>query len=412
MNNYIKLISKVFSGNIIAQIIPILSYIAIARLYSPSEFGIFSSWLAVIMIASVVVTGRYETALVNEDDGKQRYFAVAAITCITLISTSFLSIIFLIFSSVFEIKESFFINLNSIIFILLSTISIMIVTLIRVWQSWFAANGSYNYLISVRICQSLTIALFQIFAGILFVKNSLTLIFAYFAGVIFTFLVSFYLNPIFFNFSKNRHTLYSFIKRYRKFPLWSLPADTLNTLTVNIPILIINSKFGAEAAGYLSLTLRTLGAPISLIANAILDVFKRTAAQEFKNYGNCVKIYLHTFYLLSFVSFLIVIFLFFSIDYIILFAFGSSWKESAEIGFYMLPLFALRFIASPLSYMVYISQKVHIDFIWQSFLFIFTFSALQIGDNFYSSIIYYTYSYFFMYLIYLIISYRLSRGSQ
>ena len=411
MSNYIKLISKVFSGNVLAQVIPIISYIFIARLYSPYEFGIFSSWLAFVMIISVVVTGRYETALVNEDDGNQRYFAVTAISCITIISTTFLSIIFILFNYIFENKLAVDSNYNTISFILLTAISITIVTLIRVWQSWFAANGSYNYLITVRICQSLAIALFQIFAGLIFVKNGSTLIIAYFFGVMLTFVVSFYLNPIILDLYKNKNKLFSFIIRYRKFPLWSLPADTLNTLTVNIPVLIINSKFGAEAAGYLSLTLRTLGAPISLLANSVLDVFKRTAAQDYKSNGNCKEVYIQTFYLLTLISVSSAFFLFFSIDYIILYAFGNIWIESAKIGLYMLPLFALRFIASPLSYMVYISQKVHIDFAWQIFLFVLTISALILGNDFYLSIIYYSYTYFFMYIIYLFISYKLSKGN-
>ena len=65
-------------GMVIAQAIPLLGSLVIVRLYVPAEFGVFSTWLGVVMTSAVLVTGRLEMALVIEADGEPRRFAMAA----------------------------------------------------------------------------------------------------------------------------------------------------------------------------------------------------------------------------------------------------------------------------------------------------------------------------------------------
>src|SRR5690606_36219360 len=70
----------------------------------------------------------------------------------------------------------------------------------------------------------------------------------------------------------------AFWSRYRKFPIFSLPADTVNTTAMHLPVALIAAQFGAESAGFVALAFRTLGAPTALLGTAVLDVFKRRAS--------------------------------------------------------------------------------------------------------------------------------------
>jgi O-antigen/teichoic acid export membrane protein len=73
-------------------------------------------------------------------------------------------------------------------------------------------------------------------------------------------------------------------------------------------------------------------------------------------------------------------------------------------------LFALRFIASPLSYVFYIAGKQNIDLLWQIGLLIVLLCALWLPNSMNSAVIAYSYAYSVMYLIYLGLSYRSSKG--
>jgi O-antigen/teichoic acid export membrane protein len=62
-------VGLVLTGTVAAQSIPLLGALVIARIYAPTEFGVFSAWMGIVMLAAVVVTGRFEMALAVEVDG-------------------------------------------------------------------------------------------------------------------------------------------------------------------------------------------------------------------------------------------------------------------------------------------------------------------------------------------------------
>ncbi|EGW82559.1 glycosyltransferase [Escherichia coli STEC_94C] len=61
-------ISKVIGGNALAQIIVILGTPLLTRIYQPSDFGIYSTIMAVVLILGVIACGRYDQIMYNFDD--------------------------------------------------------------------------------------------------------------------------------------------------------------------------------------------------------------------------------------------------------------------------------------------------------------------------------------------------------
>ena len=93
------------------------------------------------------------------------------------------------------------------------------------------------------------------------------------------------------------------------------------------------------------------------------------------------------------------------------FAFGESWRKAGVIAVWLMPMFTLRFIASPLSYVFYIANKQHIDLIWQCALFCMTIAAFLLITNFEEAVKIYAVGYSCLYMVYLILSYRYSKGN-
>ena len=61
-----------FSGLFVAQAISLLGSLVIARIFSPSEFGLFSLWLGITSVASLLVSGRLELSLLTIPEGTER----------------------------------------------------------------------------------------------------------------------------------------------------------------------------------------------------------------------------------------------------------------------------------------------------------------------------------------------------
>lgn len=405
--NYWRNLSSVLIGSIAAQILPVFGSMVIARQYPPNEFGIYSIWLGFTIFIAVCLTARLETSLPLEKDGEPRRLAVIYILSTILIILLIL-FLFLIFFNVLGVQYLGLLTLKRI-YLLIFVAAFM--AFIQTWQTWAASEGFYKKLSIIRIVQAASVVTFQIIIGI-FQKDATGLILGQILGLFFSLLVCLFIMPIGVNIFTLEfvNRIINFWKKNKKFPIFSLPADAINSASSQLPLILIGNKFGAEMAGYFALTFRVLGAPIGLIGSSALDVFKRHAAAAYRERGECLQEYLHTLKVLSVLTVISSFSFFFFAKPLFVLAFGQNWVMSGEIAMWLIPLFALRFVASPLSYLVYIAEKQYLDLIWQISLFIITITTINFMPTFKVAIMTYSLSYTFLYIIYLFMSYKLSLG--
>ena len=367
--NYWRSVALVFSGTALAQAIPLLGSLLIARLFVPAEFGVFTAWLGIAAIVGVFVTGRFEMALALEDDGAPRAQAAMATVATTLL---FIAVVcglglpaYFIFADRLPHLPPMLVGLFLPAFVALAAS--------QIWQAWAASDGLFRALSAMRIVQAATITGLQIAAG-LAAPSASSLALAHICGVALGVAVMMRWLPLR-RLEGGLSALTPFWSRYRKFPMYALPADTVNTTAAQLPLAIIASRFGAESAGFVALAFRTLGAPISLMGTAVLDVFKRSASTAWRERGNCRREYLQTFSVLAAGSVLATVFFYFAGEELFAIAFGEQWRPAGQAAVILLPLFALRFVASPLSYVFYVAEKQHADLMWQICLLATTLSG-------------------------------------
>lgn len=397
------------TGSAVAQAIPIIGALILARIFSPGEFGVYASWLGVVVFISVIITGRFETSLAIEADGDPRRLAFVS-TLVTAGIASFFLLVLLVVATVLfpAIQQKLALPL------LLCTLpTAMTIAIVQSWQSWAAAEGAYRKLTVMRVANAGAITVSQIIIG-LFQPDAVVLALGYLVGGMLACALCTTLMPIGKLPVEYRkfESVKAFWYRQRRFPLLSLPADAINTAAAQLPIIIVASRYGAEVAGLLAMTLRILGAPLGLLGKSVLDVFKRHAATRYREYGECRDIYLQTFKVLSGGSIVFVVAILFLSETLFVIAFGEQWRVSAAIAIWMLPYFSLAFIASPLSYMVYIAGKQHVDLFWQIALLIMTFVCLTVPTHYESALKFYSAGYALLYVVYIIMSYRFSLGAK
>lgn len=399
-------VASVLSGTVVAQLIPIIGSLALARILAPAAFGEYSVWLGFVVILAVVATLRLEMALVIVDDGNPRVEAaqhvMATILLISLFSGLLLSLTWTIVPVLQEVL--------SLGLVFAVTFAAMMTAASDTWQNLAASNGQYQALIRIRITQAFAIVVGQLIAAS-FAGTTEMLILGHLVGQMVALVVAFTYLPIKpLKLSGLFSRLWQFWRAHSRFPMFALPADAINTVSAQLPLLLISTRFGAESAGLLALTMRVLGAPIGLLGKSVLDVFRRHAAEAFRRTGSCRPEYLDTLKILTVGSITLIAGVILFARPIFDFAFGQQWEMSATMAIWLVPLFALRFVASPLSYVFYIVGKQNVDLLWQLTLLVVVSAALWLPNTLQQSLLAFTYSYSAMYLIYLAVSFRYSKG--
>ena len=407
-DRYWRNVGSVLTGTMLAQMIPVAGSLVIARQYAPSDFGVFSAWLGMVLFLAVVLTGRFETALAIEDDGEPRRLAfVSTLATACLVAGAAVTILGVGTAVAPGMTGSF-----PAILIVASVPTALAIATAQTWQSWAAAEGRYRQLSLMRFAQAGAVTLIQIAVGA-FQASAGALAIAHLLGVIVGLAVSARLMPVgVFPDGQSLATIRSFWYRHRRFPLIALPAGAINTAAVQLPVLIVASRFGAEIAGLLAMTMRILGAPIGLLGKSVLDVFKRHAAASFRERGECRSEYLRTFKVLALGSLAFCVVMSIASESLFALAFGEAWRGAGTIAVWLLPLFAFRFIASPLSYMTYIAGKQHVDLVWQFALLGMTLASLYIPSDYQLALQAYSAGYSMLYVAYLVMSYHFSLGER
>lgn len=398
-------VGSVLTGTALAQAIPIAGSFVIARQYSPADFGRFAAWLGLVLLAAVALTGRLEAALALEPDGEPRHRAVASTVATVALSALTLA---LLLSIALAMAPASFANVpNSLLAMFLPAAAL--VALQQTWQSWAAAEGLYRELSWIRIAEAIFVTSLQVAAGLVSASADV-LAAAQCLGLLLAFGVATRLLPLRWTDARMPRSVLETWRRHRRFPMLSLPADAINAAAAQLPVLIIAARFGADTAGLLALAFRTLGAPIALLGRAVLDVFKRQASNSYRERGECRAEYIQTFRVLAALSVLASAVVMAGSEPLFALAFGERWRTAGTMAVWLMPMFALRFVSSPLSYMSYVAGKQHLDLAWQVCLLAMTLATFYLPDQSSVAIMAYSAGYSLLYMAYLGMSYRFSHG--
>ncbi|WP_143479079.1 lipopolysaccharide biosynthesis protein, partial [Pseudomonas aeruginosa] len=326
-------VAAVLTGSAVAQVIPVLGSLVLARLFLPSEFGLYATWQGIALFFAVAITGRFEMALAMVSDGEPRKIAVLA----TLLTTVLASGLLAIFVTVLYFLSPSWLQQTPAILGAIAIPSAFLIASGQVWQSWAAAEGEYKKLSLMRIASALAITVAQIAIGLKW-ASATGLALGHLVGVSIGFLTATIIKPMNGLPANLAAGVLSFWTRYRRLPIISLPADMINTAAAQLPLIIVTSRFGLEVSGYLALSMRTLGAPIALLGRAVLDVFRRHAAVRWREGGECRSTYVQTFWVLSAGSIAAMSGLLWFGEDIFVLSFGERWRHAGVIAVWLLPM--------------------------------------------------------------------------
>ncbi len=400
-------------GRVLSQVIPLAITPILTRLYTPEDFGIFATFLSLVTIIALISNGRYNLAITLPK--KLSKATELLIVCIIgVVATSLFSLILFLSFRTDILTWLSLSGKESLAFLI--PIGVLIVASIESVYYWLLRRRDYKFLSRNFVIQTGVSTILKLGFAFLY-WGWFGLVFAYILGALLSliFLAGRFLkNSDFINVIKGirKKDLVETAKEYKEFPLLSMPADGINSFANQLPNILLNSLFGSSTAGFYSVTQRVLGLPVSFVSSAMADVYRDRASADYRDKGDCRKIFLATLKYLTLFSIPIFAVLFLFAPTIVPFLLGDQWVEVGRYIRILTPLFLFRFIASPLSSTLYINKKQKHLLLWQIGLLICTVGSFYIGKMLGSdhlSLTIFSASYSVMYVILIILGYKFTK---
>ena len=392
------------TGTTIAQAIPIAISPILTRIYTPEEFGLFALYVAIASILAVIATGRYELAIMlpkKEEDAFQ-------ITLLASLITVTISFIILVIMLIFNTQIARLLQNPEIgPWLYLIPLSVLITGLYQSLNYWHNRNKRYTNIATNRVIQSGGTAISQLGFGLWF--QSIGLIVGQLIGQILAlgyFLKTYFKNDRQQTFKEMK--MRALAKRYSQFPKIDVPTAMTNITANQAPNILLATLFSASSAGFYYLTQRVLQAPITLISSSVLDVFKQRASEDYKKHGHCKEIFKKTFWALLLMALPPSLILYFWVEDLFSFVFGEPWREAGVYAQILIPALFLRFIANPLSFMIYIAEKQVWNFLCMAGLLLMILAGLLTSNDAVEAVRIISISYCLYYLLHLMLSFKLA----
>ena len=256
-------------GNTGGQLIPILLIPLITRRCTSEEFGIYSIFISISSILAIVICGRLDLAIAQAKSLKEARSLFFSSHIFCLFFSLFLLMVTFLLKTCFSFEHALFQNR---LFIWVMTY----VFLLGIHQNlnfYFIYQQYFSY-----------VSLNRFMTG--FLSASLQLIFfTYYRidGLIWGLVTGVLLvNGLFFVLvlikEKDLVSCYKIkefgivIKNYKNYPLLNSPGSIIDSLSIQLPILMVSRTYSAQILGYFSLAYRSLNLPVSLIIASLTQI--------------------------------------------------------------------------------------------------------------------------------------------
>ena len=395
------------SGTAVAQLIGIITAPIITRLYTPSDMGVLAIYSSVLMIAVAGATLRYEFAYgipEKNEDAINLFGLCLVLLCVT--TTTFALI--LLFGRDFLINTF---NLGSIEqylwFLLIGFLGMGLYTILNYWA---VRQRDYRRITYTKINQGIGGPVCKILLGILsFGPVGLIVghIVSQIAGIA-TLALAMWKTDRENIKAISPSRMKSAAKAYKSFPIFAFPASIVNTISLQLPPLMLLALYDSQVVGFYALANMLVVLPGSLISGSMGQVYFGEASKTVRERSEGLRsLYVKTLKHLSIIAIPLIGIPALCAPLIVPFIFGEAW---ADAGWYCWPLTVMaiaNFVVSPTSWLeIYGSNKWVL--IWDITRVVCILCGFYIGSLFKLSslvvIMIYAVIMLFMYLIYILIN--------
>jgi len=366
-NQFFKNVAVLSSGTAVAQLLlPLASLWILSRLYAPELWGIYGIYGSITTITQQVACFRYDYAIVVADSDEEAGGAFVLSAALAALFSAFIGLVMWPFIPSLGVALNltggaehtlWMVPLTTVIFSLTNALNYYNVR----FEKYKVISVSNIIRVSVMIVSQIGLALLGTGYWGLIVGQFLSYFFGNFRMVM----------TLKGRIHRSMFRL-SFLKKVARknvaYPKYMLPSAIANSLAMNIMGVFTQMSYGRVMNGYYSQINRLLGQPAQLISQAVSQVFLRGAAVDKYNGKKLSKTFATTTkWLLIIAVFPFGVLLLWGEPIISRFL-GEEWLPMAEYLRYLIPLFMVRFVVTPLINSAIALGRQKATMVWQFFL--------------------------------------------
>ena len=344
-HRFIRALSVLIAGSAVSSIILLCITPILTRLYTPEDFGVLSIFTSILYVLMIVVSLRYEAALVLPKEKKAALallfianastFIVSGIVILLLVMTPFTTWI-----GIGE-THSFFWILG---------LSLLFVGIFQSMNNWALRYEQYDIINRAKISMNTGQGFGQLVFGFLNM-GVIGLLLGEMLGRLTGMVqyIRYYKKDLQ---QANRTSLQQakeLLIRYKKFPLISSISNVIYSVAVNLPALFLAAYFDVATAGFYYLAQKILTVPENLVGFSATQVYLSQAAKMMQEGQNLKKHCLDTVKHLFIIAFIIIA----SIDILapigFTFFFGHGWDTTVTFIQILSLMYFTKMVLQPIN---------------------------------------------------------------
>ena len=349
-NSIYRSIVMLSGGTALAQLIVICTLPFVTRLYTPAEIGTVSLFLSFFGFWVTNIALRYEQALMIATDDEESH-VVLRLATILVFSMSLLGVPVLWLLQKNQVLEF---QLLPIWAPLVAFPILLGYGLFKVYRSWALRAGLVSQITQASIIRAGAMAGTKLGLG-LFGGGVVALFVAELAGAMSSMHKLMQATKQHFASSKPPSIGFAQMRqaglKYVKFPTLDTPSAWMDSLALMLPLPMVASLYGAEAAGWFGLARMVLSLPNAQIGAAVADVFQMSLAEAVrdKDQHRARGVFYIVLKKLSLIGLIPLAISIVVLPWAFPIVFGQQWAPAGTVAAALAPWLYAAFVISPLS---------------------------------------------------------------
>lgn len=340
--------ATLLSANVVAQVIGIIIYPILTRLYSPDDFGLLNLFLSIGGVIVILANSEihYTVVLPKSESRAVACFhncfkVMSAVSLVCLLAIPFSGPIARLFKAP---------DLASWLFLL--PVFVFSQSLWVLLNYWLTRHKMYKNISAYQLTQSTLSAGAKCglgYAGFTCGGMILSMVFAPLVSILISIRMAFAkcLKPLF---KIDKEECRIAAREFSNFPKFDMPRAVINNFSCNLPFFLLTPFFGLAEMGFLGMAFTLAMRPINVVANSLNQVlFQKTAEhvqnkQKISHLFNCFVRYTLITVVPVFAC------LYFVLPTLTEWLLGNGWAVAGNYIRLMLPWVALTCIASSINF--------------------------------------------------------------